>query len=165
MPARTPSRPADQLERIVFETTVLGRHLGPTNDAAQSYLDRSVYTLLSRIDLEGAMTIGQLSDAFRLDVSTLNRQTARLVKQGLMRRIPDPDGGMARKFELTPTGRSRLDRDRTSRVTALTEILDGWEHDDVELLASLLERFNQSIERRDGRPWPRHGTPSRRGDA
>lgn len=101
------------------------------------------------------MSIGQLSDAFGLDASTLNRQTARLMKRGLLRRIPDPAGGIARKFELTDDGRERLERERAMRLGGITEILAAWDTSDVETLSTLLRRFNDDIEDRDGRPWPR----------
>ncbi|MEQ6900944.1 MarR family transcriptional regulator [Nocardioides sp. YIM 152588] len=140
---------------IEFEAMVLGRHLSPMGGGHGLHLDKSAYTLLSRLRLEGPMSIGQLSEAFGLDASTLNRQTARMVKLGLLRRIPDPDGGMARKFEVTELGVEHFDHDRRVKLAGLSEVLSGWPADDVAELADLLRRFNASIEERDGRPWPR----------
>ena len=103
------------------------------------------------------MSIGELSDAFGLDASTLNRQTAAAMRAGLVERIPDPDGGMARKFRITDEGarlprrrngegivqrpgpgHGRLGRTRTSPPSPPT-----------------CRRFNTDIERIGGRPWPR----------
>lgn len=53
------------------------------------------------------MSIGQLSDAFGLDASTLNRQTAAMLRGNLVERIADPDGGIARKFRITAEGERR----------------------------------------------------------
>jgi DNA-binding MarR family transcriptional regulator len=143
------------IERIELEAMILGRHLSPIIEPTGNFLDRSAYTLLTRLELEGPMSIGQLSDAFGLDASTLNRQTAKLVKDDLVRRIPDPEGGIARKFEMTSVGQERLARDRSVKLRGVGEILEDWPAEDVALLAAMLRRFNVDIERRDGRPWPR----------
>lgn len=138
---------------------ILGRHLSPPATAESGRgtleLERSAYTLLTRLDVQGPMSIGQLSDAFGLDASTLNRQTAKMVKAGVVRRIADPDGGVARKFEVTDEGRRQLDADRALKLTALTKILDDWSPEDVAELGTWMRRFNTAIEEYDGRPWPR----------
>ncbi|WP_051218246.1 MarR family winged helix-turn-helix transcriptional regulator [Nocardioides insulae] len=156
MNSRTTTASESALSGIEFEGLVLGRHLTPLGQGEGGLrLDRSAYTLLTRLVIAGPMTIGQLSDAFGLDASTLNRQTARLVKDGLARRIADPEGGMARKFEVTEQGHAHLDGDRQLKLAGLAEVLSDWSSADVELLAEMLHRFNAAIERRDGRPWPR----------
>ncbi|MFJ8194087.1 MarR family winged helix-turn-helix transcriptional regulator [Streptomyces sp. NPDC096094] len=119
-------------------------------------LDRSAYILLSRIRVEGPMSIGQLGDAFGLDVSTLNRQTAAAMRAGLVERIPDPDGGMARKFRITEEGERRLDEERTGVVASLDRIMADWPEEDIAAFADYLQRFNSDIERLNGMPWPRH---------
>ncbi|ONH32430.1 MarR family winged helix-turn-helix transcriptional regulator [Pseudofrankia asymbiotica] len=63
-------------------------------------------------------SIGQLSAAFRVNASTVHRQTAAIVRAGLAERIPDPDGGMARKFQLTENGRDRLRQHHSWSVQA-----------------------------------------------
>ena len=144
-------------EGIEFEAMLLGRYLSPThkNPEGGHYLDRSAYTLLTRLQLEGPMSISQLSEAFGLDASTLNRQTAAMLREGLVERIPDPDGGLARKFTVTDAGRQRLASDRRTKVNGLRQVLEDWSDEDVSTLSALLRRFNTDIERRDGRPWPR----------
>lgn len=147
----------DPFEGIEFEAMLLGRYLSPAHrdPEGQRYLDRSAYTLLSRLQIEGPMSIGQLSEAFGLDTSTLNRQTAAMLRAGLVERIADPDGGMARKFTVTDAGHERLTAERKSKLAGLRTVLEDWPDDDVATLADLLQRFNADIERRDGRPWPR----------
>jgi DNA-binding MarR family transcriptional regulator len=147
----------DSYRAIEFETLVLMRQLAPTRRAADGkpHLDRSAYTLLTRLVMEGPMSIGQLSEAFGLDASTLNRQTAAMMREGLVERIPDPEGGLARKFLVTESGRKQLDRERRGNVNGLKRVLAEWPEADVEQLASLLHRFNLDIEEREGRHWPR----------
>lgn len=134
---------------------VLGRHLTPLTLGSGLQLERSAYTLLSRLTVEGPMSLGELSDAFGLDVSTLNRQTAKMAKEGLVRRVPDPDGGVARKFEVTEGGAAKLASDRAIRLGGLQKVLGSWPAADVAELAGWLRRFNAAIEAYDDRPWPR----------
>ena len=142
---------------IEYETMLLGRHnLSAHRDRRESgLLDRSAYILLSRIRLAGPMSIRQLSEAFGLDASTLNRQTAAMLRDGLVERIPDPEGGIARKFRITDEGERRLDDEREALVGGLEKILDAWTPEEVATFAAYLQRFNTDIERLSGRPWPR----------
>ncbi|KUL46624.1 transcriptional regulator [Streptomyces violaceusniger] len=123
--------------------------------AVPTRLDRSGYLLLSRLDAEGAMSIGQLADAFQLDVSTVNRQTGALLRAGLVERIPDPAGGLARKLRITPQGADRMAAERTCRQTDLSRLLESWPSDEVARLEDVLTRFNREVERQEGRAWPR----------
>ncbi|GAA4095923.1 MarR family winged helix-turn-helix transcriptional regulator [Actinomadura miaoliensis] len=147
-------RPTHMIE---FETMLLSRHSLAARRAQRDsgLLERSAYLLLSRIRMEGPMSIRQLSEAFDLDVSTLNRQTAAMTRAGLVERIPDPDGGMARKFRITPEGERRLDEDRDHIVRSLDKVLADWTPEDLAAFAGYLKRFNTDIERLGGRPWPR----------
>ncbi|MEU1529122.1 MarR family winged helix-turn-helix transcriptional regulator [Streptomyces fagopyri] len=118
-------------------------------------LERSAYVLLSRIGVQGPMSISELSDAFGLDASTLNRQTRAAMRSGLVDRIPDPGGGMARKFRLTDRGARLLDEERARGVEGLDRVTAAWSDDDIAGFAACLRRFNTDIERLGGRPWPR----------
>lgn len=148
---------------IEFETMLLGRHLHLSSPRAQSVggrLDRSAYVLLSRIQMDGPMSIGQLSEAFSLDASTLNRQTGAMLRAGVVSRIPDPDGGIARKFSITAEGERRLDADRAEYTEALERVLTDWTPEEVADFAASLARYNRDIERLQGSPWPRPGAPA-----
>ncbi|MER8102869.1 MarR family transcriptional regulator [Kitasatospora sp. NPDC094016] len=148
----------ERTDLVEFEYMVLGRHHYLSQSAARprgSTLERSAYILLSRIRIQGPMSIGELSEAFNLDASTLNRQTAAMTRAGLVERIADPDGGMARKFRLTDEGDRRLDEEREAHVEALDRVMAGWSAKDVTTFAAYLRRFNTDIEHLDGRPWPR----------
>ncbi|MFF5336756.1 MarR family winged helix-turn-helix transcriptional regulator [Streptomyces sp. NPDC013181] len=148
-------RPTEEVE---YEQMLLGRHSlavhrgGSHHDAL---LDRSAYILLSRLRVQGPMSNGELSDAFGLDASTLNRQTAAVTRAGLAERIPDPDGGMARKFRITDAGAQLLDAERERVVRSLDQVMHDWPDDDIAAFAGYLKRFNSSIERLSRRPWPR----------
>lgn len=148
-------RPTRQVE---FEQMLLSRYLHLHKGKGRregAVLDRSAYILLSRIRMQGPMSIGQLVEAFGLDASTLNRQTAAALRAGLVERIPDSEGGMARKFLITEEGERRLDEEREGLVDALDQIMADWADDDIAAFAGYLRRFNSGIEQLHGRPWPR----------
>jgi DNA-binding MarR family transcriptional regulator len=123
--------------------------------ATEPRLERSAYLLMSRIEAEGPMSIGQLAEAFGLDTSTINRQTAAMLRAGLVERIPDPAGGLARKLRLTDVGAERLHSDRTWAVNGIGTVLRDWDPADVARLNRLLAQFNTAVENGRGRPWPR----------
>jgi DNA-binding MarR family transcriptional regulator len=144
--------------RLEYEQMLLSRHLHMSKAAGRrrdGTLERSAYILLSRIRAQGPMSIGELSEAFGLDSSTLNRQTAAALRSGLVERIPDPEGGIARKFRLTEEGERRLDEEREGNVRSLDEMMADWPDEDIAVFADFLERFNADIERATGSPWPR----------
>ncbi|MFJ9342167.1 MarR family winged helix-turn-helix transcriptional regulator [Streptomyces sp. NPDC101733] len=118
-------------------------------------LERSAYVLLSRIDAQGPMSIGQLAEAFGLDTSTVNRQTTALLRCGLADRVPDPDGGMARKLSITVEGGRRLAEDREANRSCLAGVVAGWSPEEVRELEDVLVRLNRSAEALEGRYWPR----------
>lgn len=143
---------------IEFETMLLGRHSLNAHLRRPDHLERSAYLVLRRLRMEGPMSIGELSEAFGLDNSTVHRQTAAMMKGGLVERIPDPGGGVARKFRITEEGERRVRADRDYNISALDRLLREWSAEDVRAFAAYLERFNTDLEAREARPWPR---PSR----
>lgn len=149
-------------EEFEFEIMVLCRHMNAMQRTAAkdtSRLDRSAFTLMSRIDVEGPMSIGQMRDALGLDDSTLNRQTAAMVRRGYVERIPDPDGGTARKFRLTDGGRVALDAERNACSAQLEQIFDDWDDDRLAAVSAAIRSFNDQVEASEGRPWPRPASP------
>ena len=145
-------KPTDLIE---YETMLLSRHNLDTRRTGGGALEQSAYLLLSRLRIEGPMSIRELSEAFHLDPSTLNRQTSAMMRDGLAERIADPAGGIARKFRITAEGERRLDEERGRIVHGVDKIMAGWTPDEVAAFAAYLQRFNTDIERLAGRPWPR----------
>lgn len=144
--------------QVEYEQMLLSRHglVQHRNEHRKDGgLERSAYILLSRIRVQGPMSIGELSDAFGLDASTLNRQTAAVMRAGLAERIPDPAGGMARKFRITEKGALRLEEERERTVASLGRVMADWPDADIAAFAAYLKRFNTDIERLGGRTWPR----------
>ena len=155
MPSRTQADLARTVELLEQELTLLARHqLSSAAHTPDLALDRSGYQLLSRLELE-PLTLKQLAEAFRLDVSTVNRQVATLRRKGLAERIDSPDGGVARLLRPTKKGLATLRKDRAMRHSQVGTVLETWDPDEVAALRELLAKFNTSIEDLEGRRWPR----------
>jgi DNA-binding MarR family transcriptional regulator len=147
----------DMLADLHRELMLVNRHsiLGIADGRAERKLERSALILLSRIEAEGPMSIGQLAEAFGLDTSTINRQTAAMLRAGVAERIPDPDGGIARKLRITAEGHARLRDEREWSASGLRSLLENWTPEEVGQLVAALTHFNQAIEDRSGISWPR----------
>ncbi|WP_229898115.1 MarR family winged helix-turn-helix transcriptional regulator [Streptomyces finlayi] len=144
------------MERLERELMLLSRHqVLARRECEHERLERSAYLLLNRIETQGPMSIGQLAEAFGLDTSTVNRQTAALLRCGLAERVADPDGGMARKLRITAEGSSRLVADREFNRSCLARVVADWSPEDVRELEDALTRLNRCAETLEGREWPR----------
>jgi len=147
-----------RIAALEVELSLLARHhLHSSQHSPERLLDRSGYHLLSRLEL-GPLNLKQLAEAFRLDPSTVNRQVNALLRAGLVERIPDPSGAVARVLRPTAEGLDLLRRDRTILQTQVAQVLDGWDDSEVDTLHRMLEKLNTSIEALEGRPWPRAST-------
>lgn len=143
---------------IERELLILTRHMemtSPRRQRSSGALDRSAYVLLSRLEVQGPMSVPDLVDAFGLAASTFTRQTTTLLREGLVERTLDPDGSIARKFRITDEGLKRLHADRDAVVTGVASVLTDWPADRLQRFIEDLEQFNTDIESRTGRPWPR----------
>ncbi|MFF5565763.1 MarR family winged helix-turn-helix transcriptional regulator [Streptomyces sp. NPDC012623] len=145
-------------EQIERELLILTRHqemASPRRLYGSEALERSAYVLLSRIEAQGPMSVADLVDAFGLAASTFNRQTAALLRDGLVERALDPNGGVARKFRITQKGTDALRADRGTVVDGLARVVTGWTSERLDRFIADLQQFNKDIERLTGRPWPR----------
>jgi DNA-binding MarR family transcriptional regulator len=101
-------------------------------------LDRTAYTLLRRIDEEGALRMADLAHSLGVEPSTVSRQVKHLEHGGLVCRSEHPGDARSTVLALTPAGRRALGRLRTARHQAFTELLANWRADDRAHLARLL---------------------------
>ncbi|WP_399894667.1 MarR family winged helix-turn-helix transcriptional regulator [Streptomyces sp. BBFR51] len=159
-----------RLSDLERELTLLTRHFvasrGPR--IGQS-LERSAYVLLTRLETGEPLTLKELAHTFQVDVSTINRQVSAMLRNGLVERIPDPEGGMARKFRPTPLGLERLEADRAISRAGTARLVEasGWAGEQTQRFLDLLIELNQGIEHLEGLAWSREGggaQPSSPGD-
>ncbi|MFD3745998.1 MarR family winged helix-turn-helix transcriptional regulator [Nocardia sp. NPDC058633] len=142
--------------RLVFELNLISRHFPTTTRRRPGFLlDRSAFLILTRLDLGEPLSLRELSEAFQLDISTINRQVGAMLKQELVQRVPDPDGGVARKIKTTADGKAALAADRRHRSSDIGKVVADWDADDVTELSRLMRKFNRSVEQLEQNPWPR----------
>ncbi|MCT2546689.1 MULTISPECIES: MarR family winged helix-turn-helix transcriptional regulator [Streptomyces] len=155
-----------RLSDLERELTLLSRHfIAARGPRIGQSLERSAYVLLTRLEVGDPLTLKELAHTFQVDVSTINRQISAMLRNGLVERIPDPEGGMARKFRPTALGLERLEADRAISRAGTTRLIEasGWTGERTEQFLTLLVEFNQSIEQLEGLTWSRAGradTPS-----
>lgn len=87
---------------------------------------------------------GDLSDVLGLHKSTMSRNLTTLEDLGLVERIADPDDARARQVRLTAQGAQRLEQAFTQRRERLRRQLSSWDAGDIERLAALLRRLNDT---------------------
>ncbi|MEV6338182.1 MarR family transcriptional regulator [Nocardia vinacea] len=146
----------DELTRLVFELTLLSRHFPASLLRRPGFqLDRSAYLILTRLEMDFPLSLRELSEAFQLDISTINRQVAAMLKQGLVERVPDPDGGIARKIRASAKGLELVAADREQSQEGIGAVVADWTAADIAQLSGLISRFNMSIEHLEENPWPR----------
>lgn len=143
---------------IEYEILALSRHINAAmgrSSRGDARLEESAYTILNLLDRGGPMSISELGEILGLDASTLNRQTAAIVRAGLVERRHDGSGGLARRFYMTAHGCEALAADRNASQSALADTLSEWPVDQKRQLLEMLRTFNLEIETRYRSPWPR----------
>lgn len=148
------------LERLVLEVTLLSRHHPAARRRTGFQLDRSAYLIMTRLQLGAPLSLRELAEAFGLDVSTINRQVAAMLDQDLVERVPDPNGGVARKIQPSKKGLRLFEADLEVQQSGMNNVLAGWPDEDVAQLVRLLERFNEGVEGLVRHPWPRAPRPA-----
>ncbi|MEO9137797.1 MAG: MarR family transcriptional regulator [Jatrophihabitans sp.] len=114
--------------------------------AAAHDVEWSAQVLLKCLHSEGAMRAGAVAESLQSDPSTVSRQVASLVKDGMLERRSDPDDGRASILVLTPRAEQVLAEHDKIRLTHFEKMLAGWSAGDITQLAALLGRFTEAYE-------------------
>ena len=102
--------------------------------------------LLLPLHLRGAMRSQALADITHTDPSTISRHVSLLMNEGLIARQADQTDGRASILVLTDKGHARVAEMRQGRDDMVAGLLATWTDTDIERLAKLLGRFNDSFE-------------------
>lgn len=111
---------------------------------AASELTPTQVSALATIERRGPLTPSELADRERVKRPTATRVVARLEELGTISRTADPRDGRSALLEITPVGRSLLQRLRRRKTAYLAERLRGLDRDELETLeraSALLERM------------------------
>lgn len=109
-------------------------------------VDRVTYLLLVHLVKDGPRRAGALAEAVHSDPSTVSRQSAQLVRLGLVERVVDPVDGRATLLVATDEGRRVFAENRTLRNRRVAELMADWSDADRAAFARLLTRFTDAFE-------------------
>ncbi|MGH3620713.1 MAG: MarR family winged helix-turn-helix transcriptional regulator [Sciscionella sp.] len=132
-----------QLIRFIRLISRVGAHFAA---AQKDGVETAAYALLACLVMEGPRRTTALAEAVHSDISTVSRQSATLVRLGLVERRPDPQDGRACLLAATPEGERVFDYNRKQRDAHIARMLGKWDDSEVRELVSLLDRFNTDFE-------------------
>ncbi|CAM4038587.1 MarR family winged helix-turn-helix transcriptional regulator [Kibdelosporangium persicum] len=110
-------------------------------------IDKTSMLLLGALRQIGPVRSNALAEAVYSDPSTISRQVAGLVRDGLIERRADPADGRASLLAVTEKGRDLLEARHHQRSCSLARMLAHWPAEDRERFVELLERFLADHER------------------
>lgn len=110
-------------------------------------VDRSAVMLIKTLAHLGPSRSSALATAVHSDPSTVSRQIATLVRDGLVERRADPEDGRASVLVPTETGLKLLEEQRRRIGLALARVVRQWAPEEVDRFLDLLDRFVADHER------------------
>jgi DNA-binding MarR family transcriptional regulator len=137
------ARFVDQLTRFVRTVKRGMAHFGGPN---REGIEAAAYGLLARLVTDGPQRTTALAAAVYADVSTVSRQSAALVRHGLVERRPDPVDGRASILAATPEGERVFQDSRKRHNENMARVLAGWSEQEVRQFATFLTRLNNDVE-------------------
>lgn len=115
--------------------------------AAAQNVEWSAHMVLKALNNEGRpVRSSRIAELLKSDPSTVSRQVATLVRDGLVERRADHDDGRACLLVLTGKADAALQRHDEIRYQHFTRMLDSWSEHDLHTLATLLARFADDYE-------------------
>jgi DNA-binding MarR family transcriptional regulator len=115
--------------------------------SAHRDVERSAHLLLRCVSNDGPMRATDLAERVQADPSTISRQVAYLVSEGLLERRADPIDGRATLLAATGQASSVLAKQDDLRLRRFSAMMAEWTHTDVAAFARLLTQFTQDFER------------------
>jgi DNA-binding MarR family transcriptional regulator len=113
--------------------------------AAANDVEWSAHIVLKCLHNEGPLRSSALADLINSDPSTVSRQVASLVKDGLIERRADPGDGRASLLVLTPAADEVVRQHDAARDQRFAHMLADWSERDLRRFAVLLERFTEDF--------------------
>jgi DNA-binding MarR family transcriptional regulator len=114
--------------------------------AAAHNVEWSAHMVLKALDAEGPLRSSQVAEILQSDPSTVSRQVAALVRDGLLERRADPEDGRACLLVLTDKAGDVLARHDDIRHQHFARMMTDWNERDVRKFSLLLQRFTEDYE-------------------
>lgn len=157
MLARTDDLPPDEVEEVADNFVELMRSFGRARAriiaAAEHDVEWSAHVLLKIVQTEGPLRAGALAESMQADPSTVSRQVAALVKDGMLERRADPQDGRASLLVVTARGEDVLADHNRIRLEYFAHMLSGWDKQELRDFAGQLRRFTADYESAHNEHW------------
>lgn len=114
--------------------------------AAAHDVEWSAHVVLKCLATEGPMRSSALAECIQSDPSTVSRQVAALVKDGLLERRADPVDGRASLLVPTTKAAAVLAEHDELRLEHFGRMLHDWSDRDLRRFAALLQRFTTDFD-------------------
>jgi DNA-binding MarR family transcriptional regulator len=122
-------------------------HAGVAAHMAKAGVDKASFILLANLIHLGPSRSSALAEAVFSDPSTVSRQVAALVKDGLVERRADPEDGRASVLAATEDGVRLFHERKRQRNAAISQLFESWTDGEWQQFAGLFERFVEDYER------------------
>ena len=114
--------------------------------AAEHDVEWSAQMVLRCLANSGPVRSSVVAEHLQADPSTVSRQVAALVKDGLIERRADPEDGRATLLVLTDQAGVVLKRHDDLRYHHFAKMLSSWSERDLAKFAGLMRRFTEDYE-------------------
>ncbi|MGH3491989.1 MAG: MarR family winged helix-turn-helix transcriptional regulator [Sciscionella sp.] len=133
-------------ENLLTLMRAFGRARAELLAAAAHDVEWSAQMVLRCLAHAGPQRSGAIAERLHADPSTISRQVAALVKEGLVERHADPEDGRACLLALTDKAGAALERHDAIRNEYVARMLADWSERDLRRFAALLARFTHDFE-------------------
>jgi len=107
---------------------------------------RATLTIIRMLDLRGPLTVSDLAQAMRVDISVASRQVSLMVDDGYVERIVDPDDRRVRTIALSEAGRRRTREIEIALEARIGEIFTDWSMEELASAAAVLQRVASTLD-------------------
>ena len=114
--------------------------------AAEQDVERAAHIVLRFVANEGPVRATAIAEGLQSDPSTVSRQVAALVKDGLLERRADQGDGRASLLVITEKAQAVLAEHDEIRISHFADMLEGWSAHDLRQFAALLAKFTIDFE-------------------
>jgi len=138
--------------QVLSRVTRLALHLDRARKEAfaDHDLEPSEFDVLAALRRSGdpyQLSPGQLVQETFVTSGTMTNRVDRLVRKGLVERLPDPDDRRGVQVRLTPSGRSAVDGALDALLTREKDLLAGLADGEADGIAASLRKLSQPFDR------------------
>jgi DNA-binding MarR family transcriptional regulator len=128
--------------------------------AAKHNVEWAASVIISCVANDGPLRASALAEIVQSDPSTISRQVAALVRDGLLERRADPVDGRASLLVTTAKGDAAHREQIGMRNQHFAGMLDDWTERDIRRFTALLRRFTDDYEKHLPRFFADRGQPN-----